>query len=141
MVVGHDLGGGIAQTLAVRHPGLVRGLVLTNVISHDSWPIPQVKPLRAAAPLVERLPEEVFRFVYRSFMFQGHENRRQANEAVAEHFPYYEAADGVAAFIRQMRSLNVRDTLAVADRIPDITVPARIVWGAAAVNALLEQAA
>ncbi len=109
----------------------MRGLVLTNAISYDFWPIPQVKLLRAAAPLVERLPDEVFRFVYRSFMFQGHENRRQAGEAVSEHFPYYEAADDAAVFVRQVRSLNVRDTLAVSDRIPDLDVPARIVWGAA----------
>lgn len=131
VLVGHDLGGGVAQIMAVRHPGLVRGLVLTNAISYDSWPIPQVKLLRAAAPLVERLPVELFRLVYTSFMFQGHTTREQARAAVAEHFPYYERSEGAAAFMRQVRSLDVRDTLAIADRIPDIGVPTRIVWGAA----------
>jgi pimeloyl-ACP methyl ester carboxylesterase len=131
VLVGHDLGGGVAQILAVRHPELVRGLVLTNAISYDSWPIPQVKLLRAAAPLVERLPDEAFRFIYKSFMLQGHTNRHQADEAVAEHFPYYEAADGAAAFVRQVRSLDVQDTLAVSGRIPELDIPAHIVWGAA----------
>lgn len=131
VLVGHDLGGGIAQILAVRRPELVRGLVLTNAISYDSWPIPQVKLLRAVAPLVERLPDEAFRFVYRNFMLQGHENRLQADEAVAEHFPYYEAADGAAGFVRQVQSLDVRDTLAVSDRIPGLNLPAHIVWGSA----------
>jgi pimeloyl-ACP methyl ester carboxylesterase len=32
--------------------------------------------------------------------------------------------------IRQVRSLDVQDTLAIADQIPNIDVPARIVWGA-----------
>lgn len=32
--------------------------------------------------------------------------------------------------IRQVRSLNVNDTLAVADHIPQLDIPARIVWGA-----------
>lgn len=131
VLVGHDLGGGVAQILAVRHPELVRGLVLTNAISYDSWPIPQVKLLRLAAPLVERLPDEVFRIIYKNFMLQGHSGRTQADEAVAEHFPYYEGSDGAAGFIRQVRSLDVRDTLAVADRIADLGVPASIVWGAA----------
>ncbi len=131
VLVGHDLGGGVAQILAVRHPELVRGLVLTNAISYDSWPIPQVKVLRAAAPLVERLPDEVFRFVYKSFMQGGHVNRQQADAAVTEHFPYYEAEDGAAAFARQVQSLNVQDTLAVSDLIPGLDVPAHIVWGAA----------
>lgn len=131
VLVGHDLGGGVAQILAVRYPELVRGLVLTNAISYDSWPIPQVKLLRAAAPLVERLPNEVFRFIYKSFMLQGHSNRQQADAAVSEHFPYYEAADGAAAFVRQVRSLDVQDTLAISGRIPELDVPAHIVWGTA----------
>ena len=131
VLVGHDLGGGVAQILAVRYPELARGLVLTNAISYDSWPIPQVKLLRAAAPVVERLPDEVFRFIYKSFMLQGHRDRQQADEAVSEHFPYYKAADGAAGFVRQVRSLNVQDTLAVSDRIPELDVPAHIVWGAA----------
>ncbi len=130
VLVGHDLGGGVAQILAVEHPGLVGGLVLTNAISYDSWPIPQVKLLRAAAPIVERLPDEVFRFVYQSFMLQGHGDRQQAQEAVSEHFAYYERAGGAADFLRQVRSLDVRDTLAIADRLPGLDVPVRIVWGA-----------
>jgi pimeloyl-ACP methyl ester carboxylesterase len=33
--------------------------------------------------------------------------------------------------IRQVRSLNVNDTLAVADQILNLDVPARLIWGAA----------
>jgi pimeloyl-ACP methyl ester carboxylesterase len=33
--------------------------------------------------------------------------------------------------IRQVRSLNVNDTLAIVDQIPNLNVPARLVWGAA----------
>ena len=33
--------------------------------------------------------------------------------------------------MRQVRSLDVQDTLAVADKIPELGIPARIVWGAA----------
>ena len=119
MLVGHDLGGGVAQILAVKHPELVRGLVLTNAISYDSWPIPQVKLLRATGPVVERLPDGVFQFIYANFMLQGHGDRQKAEEAVSQHFPYYERADGAAAFMRQVRSLDVRDTLAVAEKYPN----------------------
>ena len=47
VVVGHDLGGGVAQILAVRNPELVRALALTNCISYDSWPFPPVKGIGA----------------------------------------------------------------------------------------------
>lgn len=130
IVVGHDLGGGVAQILAVHHPELVRGLVLTNAICYDSWPIPSVRAMRAAGPLVERLPDGVFRLVYANFLQQAHDDRARARESIEEHYPYYERAGGAAAMVRQVRSLDVRDTLAVADRIPDLDLPARIVWGA-----------
>ena len=131
VVVGHDLGGGVAQILAVRQPELVRGLVLANAICYDSWPIPSVKAMRAMGPVVERLPDVVFRLIYANFLQQGHDDRERARESIGEHWPFYEGAGGAAAMIRQVRSLDVRDTLAVADRLPRLDVPARIVWGAA----------
>ena len=132
VIVGHDLGGGVAQILAVRQPELVRGLVLMNSICYDSWPIPSVKAMWAAGPLVERLPDTIMRFnLYVSLFLRGHDDRTRAKESLAEHWPYNEATGGAAALIRQTRSLDVNDTLAIADRIPDLDVPARLVWGAA----------
>jgi pimeloyl-ACP methyl ester carboxylesterase len=132
VLVGHDLGGGVAQIAAVRHPERVRGLVLTNCIAYDSWPIPSVKAMRALGPALEHLPDAVFRPMYATFLRQGHDDRRRAEESIDAHWPYYEATGGAAAaFIRQTRSLDVRDTLAVADAIPRLDLPARLVWGAA----------
>ena len=129
--VGHDLGGGVAQILAVRQPERVRGVVLMNSICYDSWPIPSVNAMGAMGPAVERLPNSVFRQVYSAFLYRGHDNRERARESIEEHWPYYERAGGAAAMIRQVRSLNVNDTLAVADQIPNLDVPARLIWGAA----------
>ncbi len=131
LLAGHDLGGGVAQILAVRHPELVRGLVLVDSICYDSWPIPSVKAMRATGLLVERMPNSVFRRVFGTFLHMGHDDRERAKESIEEHWPYYEEAGGAAAMIRQVRSLNVNDTLAIADRIPNLDVPARLVWGAA----------
>jgi pimeloyl-ACP methyl ester carboxylesterase len=131
VVVGHDLGGGVAQILAVRHPELVRGLVLTNCISYDNWPIPPVRAIRASGPATARLPEPVFRLVYDAFLLGLHDDRRLARESAAEHRPYYEAAGGAAALVRQARSLDARDTLEISGRISELDVPARLVWGAA----------
>jgi pimeloyl-ACP methyl ester carboxylesterase len=72
VVVGHDLGGGVAQILAVRHPTLVRGLVLMNAICYDSWPIPSVKAMRALSGLIERAPDALIRPVIRLFIHRGH---------------------------------------------------------------------
>ncbi len=132
IIVGHDLGGGVAQILTVRNPELVKGLVLTNAICYDSWPIPSVKAMRAMGPAVERLPDALLRYnLYVGLLLRGHDDLARAKESFGEHWPYYERAGAGAALMRQVRSLNVQDTLAVADRIPDLNVPARLVWGAA----------
>ena len=131
VVVGHDLGGGVAQVLAVRHPELVRGLVLTNCVSYDSWPVPPVRAIRAAGALFERMPDSVFRRFYAAFLRGGHDDKERWRESVSEHLPFYERAGGGEALVRQARPLNARDTLGVAAQIPYLDVPARLVWGAA----------
>lgn len=132
VVVGHDLGGGVAQILAVRHPERVRGLVLMNCIAYDSWPIPMVKAMRALGPVVAHLPDAAFRPMYGAFLHQGHDVPGRARESIEAHWPYYAAADGAAAaFVRQTEALDVDDTLAIADALPTLDLPARLVWGAA----------
>ena len=56
VLVGHDLGGGVAQIAAVHQPRRCAGLVLANAVCYDSWPILSVRALRAAGPLVGRMP-------------------------------------------------------------------------------------
>lgn len=131
VLVGHDLGGGVAQIAAVRRPSRCAGLVLANAISYDSWPIPSVKALAAAAPLVARLPDAAIKPVLASLMVRGHDDAAIAREALALHWRHYEAHDGAAALARQVRSLDVGDTLAVADHLHQLDVPAAVVWGVA----------
>lgn len=131
VIVGHDLGGGVAQILAVRHPGLVRGLVLTNSICYDNWPILPVKAIRATGAVCARLPDPLFRLVYTGVLLGLHDDPGVARESAAEHRPYYERAGGAAALVRQASSLDVRDTLEISARIPELDVPSRLVWGAA----------
>ena len=131
VIVGHDLGGGVAQILAVRYPELVRGLVFANSICYDNWPILPVRAIRATGPATARLPDPVFRLVYTGFLLGLHDDRGVAKESAVEHRPYYESTGGAAALVRQARSLDVQDTLEISARIPKLDVPARLVWGAA----------
>ena len=126
---GHDLGGGVAQIAAVRHPERCAGLLLTNAIGYDSWPVPSVKAMGALGGLVERLPDAAFKPMFSSFIHRGHDDRGCADESVGVHWANYEAHGGAAAMVRQIRSLDVADTLAVQGDIARLDVPARVVWG------------
>lgn len=131
VLVGHDLGGGVAQIAAVRAPRRCAGLVLTNCIAHDNWPVPPVRAMRATSPLVARLPAAAFRALYAATLRHLHSDPAVAAESVQAHLPAYQRSGGGAALARQVRSLDTRDTLAVADDLRRLDVPARVVWGTA----------
>lgn len=128
---GHDLGGGVVQILAVRRPDLCAGLMLTNAIGYDSWPIPSVKALQMASGLVRRLPAFALKPVLMLLMLRGHDTLTQAKEALRTHGPHYASRFGPDAFARQVESLDVQDTIAVSDALKQLAIPARIVWGEA----------
>lgn len=131
VLVGHDLGGGVVQILAARHPHRVAGVVLTNAICYDSWPIPSVQAMQRAAPVLRRLPDSAIYPLFVSLLRRGHDNTTRASESIGMHWQHYATHGAASALVRQVSALNVRDTLKVADQLPRLDVPARVVWGAA----------
>jgi len=128
---GHDLGGGVAQIAAVRNPERCAGLFLTNAIGYDSWPIPSVKAMNAAAPLIKHLPDTAGRQILATMMYRGHDEKALARQSLDLHWQPYARYAGPASLIKQVEALDVNDTLAVADALQTLNIPARIVWGAA----------
>jgi pimeloyl-ACP methyl ester carboxylesterase len=131
VLVGHDLGGGVAQIAAVRHPDICQALLLTNAICYDSWPIPSVKMMRTLAPATRHLPDTAGKQVLRTLLMRGHDDRAKVDESLEIHWRPYAEHEGAEALVRQMKALDVNDTLAVADELPNVHVPTRIVWGTA----------
>ncbi|UAW97395.1 alpha/beta fold hydrolase [Halopseudomonas nanhaiensis] len=131
LLVGHDLGGGVAQITAVRRPDLCAGLLLTNAIGYDSWPIPSVKALSAGGPIISHLPGAAGKQILRLLMIRGHDDKAMAAESLAQHWQPYARHGGAASLIRQVEALDVHDTLAIQDALPGLAIPARVVWGAA----------
>lgn len=127
----HDLGGGVAQIAAIRHPERCAGLFLTNAIGYDSWPIPAVRAMREGQTLLSNLPNAAVRETLRENYRGGHDDPEQAEAAMEVHWPHYEQHGAGPALARQAAALDVNDTLQVAEKLPQLDVPARIVWGAA----------
>lgn len=132
VLVGHDLGGGAVHIAAVRNASVAAGLLLTNAIGYDSWPIPSVKMMRAMGGLLRHFPSGMMKAMLSTLFIRGHDDAAVARESHDLHWTPYARTDGSAALIRQMRSLDVNDTLAVAKDLPKLRgIPGRIVWGAA----------
>ena len=131
VLVGHDLGGGVAQVVATESPGRCAGLVLTNTIAYDNWPIPSVQVLRAVSHVLRRMPDATVAAAMASLLVRGHDRFDVARASFRVHWPHYARNEGAPGLARQVRSLDVQDTLRIASRLPDLHVPARVVWGAA----------
>jgi len=129
LLVGHDLGGGVVQIAAVRRPSVCAGLLLTNAIGYDSWPIPSVKAMAATSAVVSKLPAAALKPALAAIVLRGHDDAEMAKESLALHYRPYAEHGGGAAIARQVDALDVADTLEVADRLPGLGVPARVVWG------------
>jgi pimeloyl-ACP methyl ester carboxylesterase len=129
ILVGHDLGGAVAQWMAVDAPERVAGLVLIDSVSFDSWPILRMRMLRALAPpFARRWPRlwfDWFRLTMRPYVPRG-----DAREAFAESLGAWSAdAAGADAFMRNARAMDPRITQDVAPRLAEVRVPAHVVWG------------
>lgn len=131
ILAAHDLGGGVAQIVAVRHPEMVSGLLMTNAISYDSWPVPLVSAVAKTGSIAKHAPDGSFHQLLKMMFSKGHETNATAEAAFDAHAPHYNRHGEAEAFVRQAQSLNVEDTKAIASQLPTLDIPARIVWGAA----------
>lgn len=131
VLVGHDLGGGVVQIAAVSEPQRCLGLLLTNAIGYDSWPIPSVKVLRAGTGLARHMPAAMVKSgVLGMMMARGHDNDAMADESLEVHWAPYERFGAAESLLDQIDALDVDDTLAVADRISTLAgIPTRLLWG------------
>jgi len=131
VLVGHDLGGGVAQIAAVRARERFSGLVLTNSVCYDSWPIPSVKTMARAAAVLRHMPDVAIYPSFVQLLRRGHVNRDVARESIGVHWQPYVTHGAAASLMSQVTALDVGDTLAVADRLPGLDLPARVIWGEA----------
>ena len=131
ILVGHDLGGGVAQIAAVRDSERFAGLVLTNAVCYDSWPIPSVKLMRRLAPALALLPQVLLYPAIVQLIQRGHDNRGRALESLGEHWAPYVTHGAARSLMRQVAALDASDTLAIVNRLSSIGLPARVVWGEA----------
>jgi 2-hydroxymuconate-semialdehyde hydrolase len=130
-VVGHDIGGGIAQLLAVEHSEAVTKLVLIDSIAYDSWPEPQIARLKE--PVWDEIMEtlDLGKGLRRAFEEGMAHKERVDDELVAQYVLPFDGVEGRRAYLRCARALRTEDLTSVMDRVERLDVPTLIIWGAA----------
>ncbi|MFF1273018.1 alpha/beta fold hydrolase [Streptomyces marokkonensis] len=124
-VAGFSGGSFIAQELALRHPGLVRSLVLMSTCARPDAYFRRMTDfwhwMVERAPGERAMLEAFYLWVYTARAHADGTVDRFVEEALA--FPHPQSAD---AFRRQLAAFEGHDTL---DRLPGITAPTLVLAG------------
>jgi pimeloyl-ACP methyl ester carboxylesterase len=128
-LVSHDIGGGVAQIMAVQHPERIGKLVLSNAVCFDSWPIPEFEPLQQPEAEGEMTLDE-FTKMLREFLPQGvHRPESLDAEAIELIMAPWSSEEGKRALFRNFRRLDPEYTEAIADELGDLDHETLILWG------------
>ena len=139
-LVGNDSGGGIAQVFAVRHPGRVRSLCLTDCEVYTNNPAPGFLPIIEAfragggPEIVASLQDPAFarsQAAFGPFYERPDELRAETLTAYLAPLAAPERAD---AFVRFVASLATPHTVEIAAALRRLEAPALIAWGTADVG-------
>jgi pimeloyl-ACP methyl ester carboxylesterase len=125
-LVGHDVGGGVAQVMAVRWPHRVTRLCLINAVAFDQWPTREVKLARAMLPLTRHLPPTWLLSVLRTDLLRGYVAHDRGAHSIERYVKPFAGPDGRDALVEHLLALDPTDTTAVVCGANDPFVPADV---------------
>jgi len=129
-VAGHDIGGGVAQLMAVDEPQRVARLILIDSIVDNNWPVGDIARLKEPA-----WDQIMVNIDLRKGLRQGLDAGmvtpgRLTDELVDEWTRPFQDLGGRRAYLRAARALNNRDLTSRSKHIDEIETPTLILWGA-----------
>jgi pimeloyl-ACP methyl ester carboxylesterase len=128
-VAGHDLGGGVAQWMAVRHPGRVSRMCLVDSVGFDDWPATILRAARLTRGLTGHLPPAWLLSALRGHLLRGYADRDRAVRSVELYTRPFSGAEGRDALMAQLGALDRRQTTGVGAELGETLAPTAVVWG------------
>jgi 2-hydroxymuconate-semialdehyde hydrolase len=125
-IVGHDIGGGVAQMLTLDGGLDVRALVLLDSVCFDAWPIEGVKMLQEATAEQESegFMEEIVRLTFD--LGVAHKDRLEPDAVEAYIAPW---RGEPSAFFRAARAITGRGLAGRDEELAALDLPAMMIWG------------
>jgi pimeloyl-ACP methyl ester carboxylesterase len=127
--IGHDLGGGIGQIVAVRHPGKIRSLTLINSVGHNFWPVQPISIMRT--PIVRQfLMSIVDRRLFRLIVLRGlYHPERLTDELMDLFWEPFRSTVGRKAFLHFAKCLDNHDLTELENELRQLRLPVQILRG------------
>jgi pimeloyl-ACP methyl ester carboxylesterase len=129
-IVGQDIGGGVAQLLAVRYPKKVNHLILVNSVCFDSWPYDYSRLL--AEPAWGKFTGGFFgrQTGFNSYLREAvYYQNLLSKGVVANYFDPWAGTTGRRDLRLAAESLTNRDTRYIQSKLEGIQVPTLVLAG------------
>lgn len=128
-LVGHDVGGGVAQIMTVRSPALVRDLTMINTIGYDYWPVQPIISMRT--PFFRQLAMAtldlgILKILIRRALY----HQERLSPELLENCRRQTSAEGARkAFLQFVKCLDNGDLMEIVPALRDLKIPVLIVRG------------
>jgi pimeloyl-ACP methyl ester carboxylesterase len=131
-IVGHDIGGGVAQLMCANDPEAAERLVLVDTIAYDSFPEPGIARLKDPVwdSILSAPDFDLQKGLTKGFMRGMVHNDRITPELIAAYERPFRGVDGRLAYLRTARALRTEDLAARMNEVEKLNIPTLIMWGA-----------
>jgi len=132
-IVGHDIGGGIAQRFCIFHTKMVKSLTLIDSVSFDSWPSSRTrKQMAAGLEVLIKAPDAEHRAHFREWLLSAVYHKKQFTSGALDGFlEYISGPVGQSSlFQHQVSHYDHKHTSEISNRLSELSaMPVQILWG------------
>lgn len=129
-IVGHGLGGGVAQAFAVQWPTRVAGLVLVSSAGFGVKPRSMAGLARALGPLAKHTPPSLLAGLVHGSMRRGFADADRSHLTLDTCLRAFTTVAGRDALASHLAAIRNCDTMSWSKRLGELDLPAAVVWGA-----------
>lgn len=132
-LVGHDIGGAVAQRVALQAGSGLDRVMLIDTVSYDSWPSETWRGvIDAHLADYEAMPWEDFEaLLTRQLRMTVADPSRMSGDVLDAYLAPHRSRLGQTSFFEhQVRHYDSRYTEELTDQLGDLTLPVRLLWGA-----------
>ncbi|SEH61599.1 alpha/beta fold hydrolase [Magnetospirillum fulvum] len=130
-LIGHDIGGGVAQLITLNYPTLVGALILVDSVMYDSFPEPGIARLNDPAwdDILGAPDFDLKKGLAKGFRRGLVQTDRITPALIDAYERPFAGIEGRRAYLRAARALRTEDLSTRMDEIERLDTPTLIVWG------------